>query len=215
MLRSFGYGRRGQAGFTLIELLVVIAIIAILAAILFPVFAKAREKARQSSCSSNLKQLALASLQYMQDYDETTHGRRMNAAAATQDWWPVLVQPYIKNNQVYVCPSHTTPDTGHRIPTSYGWDCLAGGADTPYALATFTKPSETIMFIDHLNACAKAVFNCGCGCGGVANLVTRFTQASRHNEGANCSFFDGHVKWLKTDKVLPAVNGAQNPYYQR
>jgi prepilin-type N-terminal cleavage/methylation domain-containing protein len=66
-----------RKGFTLIELLVVIAIIAILAAILFPVFARAREKARQTSCVSNLKQVALASLMYTQDYDECPPGQLM------------------------------------------------------------------------------------------------------------------------------------------
>ncbi len=95
-----------KSGFTLIELLVVIAIIAILAAILFPVFAQAREKARQISCTSNMKQIGLAILQYQQDYDE---------AYPSSDWWnvpggtspvgwPTRVQPYIKNLAVFGCP---------------------------------------------------------------------------------------------------------------
>ena len=106
-----------RKGFTLIELLVVIAIIAILAAILFPVFAKAREKARQTSCASNVKQMVLGTLQYVQDYDERFPGGLMNtngtaqgpvsqsssftAAWLTADW----IYPYVKNRQVFFCPS--------------------------------------------------------------------------------------------------------------
>lgn len=95
--------QRRQNGFTLIELLVVIAIIAILAAILFPVFAQAREKARGTSCLSNSKQIGLAVVMYVQDYDETY------PIACPNDWWyyiwTINVQPYIKNVQVFKCPS--------------------------------------------------------------------------------------------------------------
>jgi len=103
------------SGFTLIELLVVIAIIAILAAILFPVFARAREKALQSSCLSNIKQIALAGLQYMQDYDETffghIQGRRddpVYGASGPPGYvnWAWQIYPYVKNNQAYVCPAN-------------------------------------------------------------------------------------------------------------
>ena len=97
-----------QHGFTLIELLVVIAIIAILAAILFPVFAKAREKARQASCQSNLKQLMLGILMYTQDYDEKfpffPWGEGYNGNPNSSVWFKAIY-PYVKNLQIYACPS--------------------------------------------------------------------------------------------------------------
>jgi prepilin-type N-terminal cleavage/methylation domain-containing protein/prepilin-type processing-associated H-X9-DG protein len=109
--RKTGQSRRFfvQRGFTLIELLVVIAIIAILASILFPVFARARENARRSSCLSNLKQLGLGIAQYTQDYDENYPA----GFQANSDWvnrsWPVTIQPYVKSIQVFACPSDSMP----------------------------------------------------------------------------------------------------------
>ena len=109
--------RMRSQGFTLIELLVVIAIIAILAAILFPVFARARENARKSSCQSNLKQLATGLLQYSQDYDErfpnAYYDPLPNSNPPGGYWsgntwfWPQIVQPYIKNLKVFNCPSQS------------------------------------------------------------------------------------------------------------
>jgi len=110
----------GYKGFTLIELLVVIAIIAILAAILFPVFARARENARRASCMSNLKQISMGVMQYTQDYDERMPSNyvSLNGGAVTR-WWADLIQPYVKNYQLYVCPSDSTPG-------SYPWNRGAG-----------------------------------------------------------------------------------------
>src|SRR5215469_16047426 len=95
-----------RKGFTLIELLVVIAIIAILAAILFPVFAKVREKARQTSCASNLKQLGLGYIQYYQDYDENFPCGTAGAAAWPRAGigWAGQIYPYVKSPGVYACP---------------------------------------------------------------------------------------------------------------
>src|SRR6056297_3423700 len=115
-------------GFTLIELLVVIAIIAILAAILFPVFARAREKARQASCLSNVKQMGLAAMMYVQDYDETMPPARCYNATIPytmpngdtwDSWgpWFALIQPYAKNPQIFICPSAQESYYG---VTSYG-----------------------------------------------------------------------------------------------
>ena len=177
IMRCVKRGRR--RGFTLIELLVVIAIIAILAAILFPVFAKAREKARQSSCSSNVKQLSLGVMQYAQDYDETLpawarwYPSRGNAGDGFGDATctspqspPLAIYPYVKNVQLYVCPSGGSPARADGYSTyethwvfpgcasnGYGFrDLLFGAAVTtapaPVKLATLDHPSETIAVGD-------------------------------------------------------------------
>jgi len=116
-----------RRGFTLIELLVVIAIIAILAAILFPVFARARENARKSTCQSNLKQIGLASMQYTQDYDEILMPLGCQYVAGVWTTWPTVIQPYLKNSRVVICPS----DTGRNFPgTSYGINHCGGSGWT-------------------------------------------------------------------------------------
>jgi prepilin-type N-terminal cleavage/methylation domain-containing protein/prepilin-type processing-associated H-X9-DG protein len=105
--------RRRSAGFTLIELLVVIAIIAILAAILFPVFAQAREKARQATCLSNMKQWSLGTRMYLQDYDETVVPCYLYSNLGLQ-WWPDLLDPYVKNDKVWHCPNYSEAYTNGR-----------------------------------------------------------------------------------------------------
>src|SRR5713101_3624685 len=107
--------RRIRVAFTLIELLVVIAIIAILAAILFPVFAQAREAARKATCISNTRQIGLALMQYCQDYDETVvpnNNQVTGSASSTWLSWPDFLQPYIKNKQVFICPSSSRNSSG-------------------------------------------------------------------------------------------------------
>jgi prepilin-type N-terminal cleavage/methylation domain-containing protein/prepilin-type processing-associated H-X9-DG protein len=132
-------------GFTLIELLVVIAIIAILAAILFPVFAQAREQARKTSCLSNIKQIALGAIMYSQDYDEVLVGpatRRRGGPAPTQysyyfwsaNWmcWPEAIMPYMKNLDIYTCPDRrNSPYFGYTINVNSSNDDFPGAPTPP------------------------------------------------------------------------------------
>jgi prepilin-type N-terminal cleavage/methylation domain-containing protein/prepilin-type processing-associated H-X9-DG protein len=117
MLSFHRNATRKTCGFTLIELLVVIAIIAILAAILFPVFARAREKARQVSCCSNMRQIGLATMMYVQDYDETYpiayYYRDGVSSSSGRVHWTWALMPYTNNEQMWICPSDPEPnDTG-------------------------------------------------------------------------------------------------------
>jgi prepilin-type N-terminal cleavage/methylation domain-containing protein/prepilin-type processing-associated H-X9-DG protein len=205
---------RGK-GFTLIELLVVIAIIAILAAILFPVFARAREKARQTSCLSNIKELTLGCLMYAQDYDEALPPRYYRidpAVPGGPNWCDHLVQPYINNAQIIRCPSTAEKSYG------YSQDYL-----NFRKLSAIEQPVETVMMCD-----VKRSFNSS---GGQSfDLSVRrpstfgdppvkpdtdedewpiagdadYTPRARgvHNSGCNVGWCDGHVKWLKTDQFF-------------
>jgi len=154
--------KRTIKAFTLIELLVVIAIIAILAAILFPVFAKVREKARQTTCTSNMKQIGLAILQYQQDYDETFPMLHYNDSAGQEVRWYEEVGPYIKNGQKYASTGRYSgaggiwhcPSTAADQPAGYGahYDIFSEGQ--PYAtpkvvaLAAIDTPSDTITVVE-------------------------------------------------------------------
>ncbi|MCC7492385.1 MAG: DUF1559 domain-containing protein [Fimbriimonadaceae bacterium] len=228
-----------RAGFTLIELLVVIAIIAILAAILFPVFAKAREKARQSTCLSNNKQMGLAMMQYIQDYDET-----FPASAETDEIWPFWISSYIggrpqnwsgQRGNIYVCPSNlqgitvTASKLNIYAAAVAGWGITpSGSGDYLYhcsyslndatipettggsaALAAWISPAECYLFLEGT---------------GEADIDSNDVDLEDnevfvgHNEGMNVTYIDGHVKWLKDSRV-PTDNaiydGQGSPVYYR
>jgi prepilin-type N-terminal cleavage/methylation domain-containing protein/prepilin-type processing-associated H-X9-DG protein len=147
---------KGIKGFTLIELLVVIAIIAILAAILFPVFAKAREKARQISCASNEKQLGLAFIQYQQDNDEKFPTNNNNGTEFYGEGWAGQISPYVKSAGLYKCPDDgtatTTTNNVTYYPVSYAYVNAIGGVTTPNgiggALASFNAPASTVVIVE-------------------------------------------------------------------
>ena len=185
-----------KAGFTLIELLVVIAIIAILASILFPVFAKAREKARQSSCLSNLKQMGLATMSYLQDYDESYPGHTGGATAA--DDWPAMLIPYMKNAQIIQCPS-AKPAPTHMVISGYGlcygYNCYYLGNKSQAAME---DSSGTLMLADDQgdnrigpDFTVRDARTSGC----IHCLL------ARHNEMLNCTFVDGHAKAMKLSTI--------------
>jgi prepilin-type N-terminal cleavage/methylation domain-containing protein/prepilin-type processing-associated H-X9-DG protein len=235
-----------RRGFTLIELLVVIAVIAILAAILFPVFAQARDKARAASCVSNLKQFAHAVLMYIQDYDEVfpqsvysmdgailIPGSRHRAFTVYD-----ATLPYVKNIEVMVCPSHrpgidfaavlasfALQSSGNFRYSSYGLNfalfqdpALPPGLfdqDPVVSLAAVAEPVNTTMFfdatytrtpVDHLGNRVPA--------GGFE--WSNFPGDSRHADGLNVSFVDGHVKYYPKRGSIPGTSpsgGSQVPTY--
>ncbi len=201
----------GRRGFTLIELLVVIAIIAILAAILFPVFARAREKARQANCTSNVKQISLGILMYAQDYDE-----RLLAYSIGGQSWPILLQPYVKNFRIFRCPSSNfgrcTSDTcsqtimynqlqAQGVLPSYSTNryTASGGSTGGWGLdyrelAQIPYPAERIMIGDGV---CIAFISHGNWTETPYHLRMATTASYRkHNEGNNFGFYDGHAKWL-------------------
>jgi prepilin-type N-terminal cleavage/methylation domain-containing protein/prepilin-type processing-associated H-X9-DG protein len=137
-----------KSAFTLIELLVVIAIIAILAAILFPVFGRARENARRSSCQSNLKQIGLGLQQYTQDYDEyypLVGGREYSNGVGYQytPSWRIKLYPYIKNTQVFVCPSNVE---GRKEVADHETAADAGTLGNGYSAANFPQPKIMVSY---------------------------------------------------------------------
>ncbi len=200
-----------RRGFTLIELLVVIAIIAILAAILFPVFARAREKARQSSCLSNVKQLGLGLMMYVQDYDEVMIPYT-TSPPGTSFTWPKLLEPYIKNTAIFDCPSSGRKfDGSSSYSVSYGGNVFAMTYPLNvwiYTMSSFTRPAETAIFGDACRAHPtdpEALEYAGHYLVQLHPLATHASNrgkwACRHNGGANCAYADGHAKWTALSAI--------------
>jgi len=226
---------RRRKGFTLIELLVVIAIIAILAAILFPVFAQAREAARKASCQSNLKQIATAVMMYCQDFDEITpHTAPDYNAWATKPvipgspgcpttrWllWQHLLYPYTKNTGILTCPS-----SDYKYPTPA--TCAGGAWYHPFGgyggntwvfnqnMSIFEKPADTILVLDNGSLTAKTVdgwpvapnhYYLAWWGNAFGNNAT--TVHERHSGVANVAFMDGHVKAMKGSYLREPLTGS-------
>jgi len=192
-----------RRGFTLIELLVVIAIIAILAAILFPVFARAREKARQTSCLSNVKQLSLGMMQYAQDYDELLPRYSDRDCAGGRHNWNVVIYPYVRNDQVFRCPSDTAIFPGIGVNYPHVHTCaISGSAILPgVSLAKIKFPAETMSLCDTYPGAlvyCRVCYPNGPRVGEETNRI----PLDRHNEGCNVGYCDGHAKWQKSSKLL-------------
>ncbi len=207
-------------GFTLIELLVVIAIIAILAAILFPVFGRARENARRSSCQSNLKQIGLGMMQYTQDYDERFPFAREFDGGPSFNWGQAI-HPYIKSTQVFACPSNTSNTElmgnqdfsptapGPRIPNSYAMNFQIGerswNRSRGMLQATIEESARKILVAERNDG------NTNSPDGGEPGLMWSDWEFPGHQNGdtwinngfaghlgtANYLYADGHVKSLR------------------
>jgi len=199
-------GLRGN-GFTLIELLVVIAIIAILAAILFPVFARAREKARQNTCLNNAKQLGIALIQYTQDWDETLPlwdfgvGTKLEGVNVNYNW-DVAVWPLVKNKGVFSCPSNPVEDTTGFPP---GWVVRSFAMPRNIAglsLGEIKDPSSSVLLFEKgsqpLGTWADATGEYFIQMWGAdeANMRAR-NYPFPHGKGKTFLFSDGHGKWIQ------------------
>jgi prepilin-type N-terminal cleavage/methylation domain-containing protein/prepilin-type processing-associated H-X9-DG protein len=210
-VRSCRHGR----GFTLIELLVVIAIIAILAAILFPVFARARAKARQTACLSNVKQIDLALEMYCQDNDESYP---VVDHVLGYDWWMPL-QPYVKNAQLFRCPAYKA------AATEPGTDYLLNGLFAHgSSQAVFDRPSEQICIAIRLPGAMVTGYHPWPDGGATTwDDLTTYSEfeaviaTTIHNGGSNYGFADGHAKfekWENTIKApLPGMHNTGRWYY--
>ncbi|HEX8236278.1 MAG TPA: DUF1559 domain-containing protein [Abditibacteriaceae bacterium] len=234
--------RWSRRGFTLIELLVVIAIIAILAAMLFPVFARARENARRTSCASNLKQLGLGLLQYTQDYDEQyplrrfapfgTTGAYSSSDAVLFDFdnnsWRTVVQPYIKSNQLFVCPSNPDnakksydPEFNRSYAANANWAGTSPiiekglfGQASPVALSQVQSPAQVIAVTEIWHVPWVSIIidrdNVGyndAGSGGPASVMGyQDVIWAGHFGRSNYLFADGHVKSLRPTQTNQDVN---------
>lgn len=200
--------RKPKTAFTLIELLVVIAIIAILAAILFPVFGRARENARTSSCASNLKQIGLAFIQYTQDYDESYPIAGGSLKFKDPDLskargWMEQIFPYTKSEQIYKCPSDTFSNAGTDSKYSYFMSAraayiAAGNAAAATREVSIQFPSlfitggdtdTSIFTVDDADKDDYSNNLMGSGVNGTVNY-----DSKRHLGGQNILFADGHVK---------------------
>ena len=219
-----------KRAFTLVEILVVLFVVGVLAALLFPVFARARERARRDSCQSNLKQIGLGFLQYERDYDE-----KHPLAYADDDasgvynanfdrGWMQLVQPYIKSTAVFQCPSEPSNYFPPLRATDYWYSATISQTKN---ITDVTKPAQTVLCGDGIGMPAAFVATHGeiAYNGNAPSLkyngeiwdVTEKTDGQggrRHLDGLNFLFCDGHVKWLPPETVGAARASEKKPTFR-
>jgi prepilin-type N-terminal cleavage/methylation domain-containing protein len=225
--------QRGRYGFTLIELLVVIAIIAILAAILFPVFAKARERALATACISNEKQIGIALTAYASDYNDTYPAERFDPPTGT--WaiggrtWKDALQPLVQSTDVYRCPSNryaeargsaypTGGDESGRFPRSYAYNGVvfyAGGAQKRgIATTKFKSPAGTILVVESRYPDSDLQAQAGRPDWAIESDRARFSSGAPglggfHTHGntmINFIFADTHVQAMRLTQTYVPVN---------
>ena len=201
--------RARKRGFTLIELLVVIAIIAVLAAIILAVFPRVRGKAQQAACVSNVKQLVAAVRAYSSDYDQHLVPARVRGAPSPSRGytWCVQLQPYMKSEQILICPSDPDPrpaanSTG--LPHSYGINYLLtynagwGGGELAMSMSHLREQSKTILFFDMKGDTQQM---------GSSYLSHRLSRvAARHDDMAVFGFLDGHAKAYRPEQTASPEN---------
>ncbi len=223
MLRS-----RKPHAFTLIELLVVIAIIAILAAILFPVFAQAKAAAKKTACLSNTKQIGLAAMMYINDYDDTFWWQPWPGGQNPDFYLPIpqpnvgwydLIQPYVKNQGVFSCPSDNDPYYAGNYPlnykVNYGQNELLF-TYKPVSSSTISEPASIATLADSTLIWATFI---GMEVQDSDGLYRRYWLLSDqkswiygtpiHTGGINAAFADGHSKWSGP----PSLNVPSDPLY--
>ncbi len=227
------FAKSRLSGFSLIELLVVVAIISILAAILFPVFSQAREKARQVTCLSNMRQLGIGLSMYIADYDERCFFFAHNSALSRLDpvrplgatrqnrWWNQIL-PYSRSQGgLLVCPTDAgrTPhiyesglDGSPRVPRSY----VANRAAESLVIAAIDSPAEIVVVTEKSSAPwaddswfepPKNLYN---KIRGSVDLGEPVLAMKRHHLGVNLTFFDGHARWMGLHTLL--ANPCGEPY---
>jgi prepilin-type N-terminal cleavage/methylation domain-containing protein/prepilin-type processing-associated H-X9-DG protein len=220
-----------KRGFTLIELLIVIAIIALLAAILFPVFARARENARRSSCSSNLKQIGLGLMQYTQDYDERFVPN--DGINPVRRAWQDRLMPYLKSEQIFLCPSSTDNyqtisatefRCSYALNSFYENDSTLGQMFNQFNVGSIASVEDTVgtMFIaDGYDTTGQAI-------GQIVNSGVALPAAfpndfwtgqadlrARHLDTINVAFLDGHVKAMKPSEFYKRNTAGNFPYFTK
>lgn len=222
-----------RAGFTLIELLVVIAIIAILAAILFPVFAQARSKARQASCLSNVRQIGMGFMQYFSDYDDQFPHVRGDVT------WVNTLQPYMKSRQILRCPGDSSTNWTQPLPgrtvvrqTTYtmngylapGVSKVEQGGNFPH-IASISKPSSVIFLTESAKNFDENYFHAHIWDPPTSTRhwltaldVPDDVWVDAHSEGFNSAYLDGHAKWARWKQVwwrdnayTPPLKGSFDP----